>query len=239
MRLSPPRTPARTARSPWTSISISGADAGNYGLQNTTAAAAANITAKGLTITAADQAKQYGQVFTFTGGEFTATGLVTGDTVDSVTLASAGADAAAVAGIYPIVASNAVGAGLGNYAVTYADGAMTVSGGAVVTPTYKFSVFSKPLRAKDQKKFHVGDKVLVKFTIKDDTGAKVTTLQPQVKITAKGFKVGPETAKYNAKKKAYTYTLKIGKTWKLRGYKLTTTLAGSTATATVKFRVVK
>ena len=36
-------------------ISISGADAGNYGLQNTTAAAAANITAKGLTITAASR----------------------------------------------------------------------------------------------------------------------------------------------------------------------------------------
>ena len=130
-------------------------------------------------------------MFTFTGGEFTATGLVTGDTVDSVTLASAGADAAAVAGIYPIVASNAVGAGLGNYAVTYADGAMTVSGGAVVTPTYKFSVFSKPLRAKDRKKFHVGDKVLVKFTIKDDTGAKVTTLQPQVKIQPRASRSAP------------------------------------------------
>ena len=220
-------------------ISISGADIGNYALQNTTAAAAANITAKALTITAADQAKQYGQVFAFTGGEFTVSGLVSGDTVDSVTLASAGADAAAVAGIYPIVAGNAVGAGLGNYTIAYTDGAMTVSGGAVVTPTYKFSAFARPLRAKDKKKFHVGDKVLVKFTITDDTGAKVTTLKPQVKVTAKGLKFAPKTAKYNVKKKAYTYTLKIGKSWKLRGYKLTTTLAGSTAKATVKFRVVK
>jgi trimeric autotransporter adhesin len=220
-------------------ISVSGADAGNYALQNTTAAAAANITAKGLTITAADQSKQYGQVFAFTGGEFTAAGLVTGDTVDSVTLASTGADAAAVAGLYPIVASNAVGTGIGNYAVTYADGTMTVSGGAVVTPTYKFSAFAKPLRAKDMKKFRIGDKVLVKFTITDDSGAKVTTLAPQLKVTAKGFAFGPKTAKYNAKKKAYVYTLKIGKSWKLRGYTITTTLAGSTAKAKVKFKVVR
>ena len=116
---------------------------------------------------------------------------------------------------------------------------MSVSGGSVVPATYTFSALAKPLRSKDAKKFHVGDKVLVKFTIKDNTGAKVTTLKPQVKVTAKGFAFGTRTVKYNAKKKAYTYTLKIGKSWKLRGYNLTTTLAGSTAKATVKFKVVK
>jgi hypothetical protein len=220
-------------------ITVGGADAGNYALQNSTASATGNITAKALTITAADQAKQYGQAFTFTGGEFTASGLVSGDSVSSVTLASAGADAAAVAGLYPIVASNAVGSGLGNYTIAYTDGTMTVSGGSVVPTTYTFSVFAKPLRSKDAKKFHLGDKVLVKFTIKDNTGAKVTTLKPRVKITAKGFAFGPKTVKYNAKKKAYVYTLKIGKSWKLRGYNLTTTIAGSTAKGKVKFKVVK
>ena len=50
-------------------------------------------------------------------------GLVNGDTVDSVTLTSAGAAAtAAVAGSpYDIVASAAVGTGLGNYDIAYAE----------------------------------------------------------------------------------------------------------------------
>ena len=43
-----------------------------------------------LTITANDQTKPYGTTFTFAGTEFTVSGLVPGDTVDSVSLPSAG-----------------------------------------------------------------------------------------------------------------------------------------------------
>ena len=218
-------------------ISIGGTDAGNYHLTSMTATAAADITAKPLTVTANDQTKQSGQAFSFTGHEFTVSGLVSGDTIDTVTLSSAGADAAAAAGTYPIVPSAAAGTGLANYNVTYVNGTMTVGAAPVVT--YKFSAFAKPLRAKDAKKFHLGDKVLVKFTITDHKGSLVTTLHPRVQVTAKGFKYGPKTVKYNVKKKAYTFSLKIGKSWKLRGYNLTTTLAGSTAKGKVKFKVVK
>jgi hypothetical protein len=66
---------------------------------------------------------------TFAGTEFTASGLVNGDTVSGVTLTSAGA--AANAGVadspYAIVASTAVGSGLGNYSITYKNGALTVT----------------------------------------------------------------------------------------------------------------
>ena len=46
-----------------------------------------------LTITAADQSKTYGDTFTFAGTEFSVVGLEPGDSVDSVTLTSAGAAA--------------------------------------------------------------------------------------------------------------------------------------------------
>jgi gliding motility-associated-like protein len=82
-----------------------------------------------LTITANSMTKNYGDVVTFTGTEFTTSGLVNTDAVTSVTLTSAGAAAAAtVAGSpYPIVASAAVGTGLGNYTIVYVDGNLTVS----------------------------------------------------------------------------------------------------------------
>ena len=49
-----------------------------------------------------------------------------GDTVDSATITSAGAPAAAAPGTYPIDISAAVGTGLANYAITYVPGTMTV-----------------------------------------------------------------------------------------------------------------
>jgi hypothetical protein len=87
------------------------------------------VTQKALTITADNQGKVYGEVFTFDGDEFTAVGLVNSDAVTSVTLVSDGAPAAAtVAGSpYAIVASAAVGTGLENYTITYVDGTFTVT----------------------------------------------------------------------------------------------------------------
>ena len=82
-----------------------------------------------LTIRANSTSKTYGQAVTFTGNEFTTSGLVNSDTVTSVTLASAGA--AATAGVngspYTIVPSAAVGTGLSNYNVTYVNGSLTVN----------------------------------------------------------------------------------------------------------------
>src|SRR4029077_12750147 len=72
-----------------------------------------------LTITANNAIKTYGQTVTFLGTAFTATGLLNGNTVTSVTLTSAGAPATATVGAYPIVPSAAIGTGLTNYTITY------------------------------------------------------------------------------------------------------------------------
>jgi Matrixin/PKD domain/Right handed beta helix region/Periplasmic copper-binding protein (NosD) len=80
-----------------------------------------------LTVTANNRSKIFGVVVTFAGTEFTASGLVYSDSVTTVTLSSPGAAASAVVGSYPITPSAAVGSGLGNYAITYTGGTLTVS----------------------------------------------------------------------------------------------------------------
>ena len=87
-----------------------------------------------LTITADDAFKTYGDALAFSGTEFTVSGLLEGDSVDGVTLSSAGAAAAAdvASGPYPILASDAVGTGLEtegepNYDIAYVPGALTVA----------------------------------------------------------------------------------------------------------------
>jgi YDG domain/MBG domain (YGX type) len=84
-----------------------------------------------LSITANNQSKTYGQTFTFMGTEFVASGLVNSDKVTSVSLASAGAPATATVTspgpAYSIVPSGAIGSGLGNYTIAYANGSLTVT----------------------------------------------------------------------------------------------------------------
>ena len=80
-----------------------------------------------LTVTAGSRGKTYGTPVTFAGTEFTTLGLVNGNAVSSVTLGSAGSVATATSGAYNIVPSSAVGSGLGNYAITYANGTLTVA----------------------------------------------------------------------------------------------------------------
>ncbi len=81
-----------------------------------------------LTITAHNQTKTYGSSFIFSGNEFSVGGtLYNGDTVTSTTLASAGAAGTATVGNYAISTSNAVGTGLGNYIISYADGTFAVN----------------------------------------------------------------------------------------------------------------
>ncbi|RNI36963.1 hypothetical protein EFY79_09410, partial [Hanamia caeni] len=96
----------------------------------TSNAATLTVNKANLSITANNETKIYGDVVTFAGSEFTATGLVNGDAINSVTLASTGAAATATVTTpgptYPIVASAAVGTGLGNYNIAYANGTLTV-----------------------------------------------------------------------------------------------------------------
>ncbi len=106
-----------------------GTGLGNYSISYVNGALTVNP--KTLTITANNRTKVYGDVLTFAGTEFTASGLVNADTVTSVTLTSAGAAAGAtIAGSpYAIQPSGAVGTGLGNYTITYVNGALTVTPG--------------------------------------------------------------------------------------------------------------
>ena len=83
-----------------------------------------------LTVTASNQSKTYGTNLNLGSSAFTTSGtLYNGDTLTSATLTSSGAAATAnVAGSpYAIVASNAQGSGLGNYAISYVNGALTVN----------------------------------------------------------------------------------------------------------------
>ena len=97
---------------------------GNYADSSDTVAN--TIDQAALTITADDQAKASGDTFVFAGTEFTTSGLRNADTVDSASLSSAGAGAAASPGTYAIAISGAVGTGLANYEITYEPGTMTV-----------------------------------------------------------------------------------------------------------------
>jgi PKD repeat protein len=97
---------------------------------------------KGLTITANDQTKNYGETFAFLGTEFTPSGLVNGDAVVNVTLSSLGAVPAAPVGEYAIQADSATGIGLDNYDISYIQGTMSVTSATAtiflndLNPTY-------------------------------------------------------------------------------------------------------
>ena len=82
-----------------------------------------------LSITASNLSKTYGQNLTFAGTEFLAGGLVNGDTVTSVSLASGGtiSNAPVSGSPYSIVPSAVTGSGLTNYSITFSNGLLTVN----------------------------------------------------------------------------------------------------------------
>ena len=84
-----------------------------------------NVSKAMLVISANDETKIYGSVF-FSETAFTASGLVGGDAVTSVSLTSNGAAATAhvLGSPYAIIPGDAVGTGLGNYSIMYQDGAL-------------------------------------------------------------------------------------------------------------------
>ena len=101
---------------------------------NVTTNVTINVLKAPLGVTANNQSKTYGQNFTFAGTEFVPSGLVNGDTVTSVLLASAGAVSnAPVSGSpYAVTITNALGdAGLTNYSITYTNGQLTVNKAAL------------------------------------------------------------------------------------------------------------
>ncbi len=218
-----------------TGISMSGADAGDYSLQNTTAATTASIGAKALTITANNGTKTTGSTFTFTGGEFTAKGLASDDAVTSVALASDGAAASAAAGTYPIVVSGATGTGLGNYAISYTNGTLTV-----VVGFDSISTFSKPLVGKGTRRVHRGATVTFAFKVLDASGTPVVNASPKLLLTSKGgFHFGPKTVKYSTLKHLYIYKLHTRKSWKLRAYTAKVYLDGTSAGRNAKFKLIR
>ena len=105
-------------------ITLGGTDAGNYSLTDTTATTSADIAQATLSIAANDASKVAGQSILLDG--YTTNGLLSDDSVASVNLSSAGEPTSAAAGSYAIIASDAVGTGLGNYAITYQDGTLQV-----------------------------------------------------------------------------------------------------------------
>jgi len=96
-----------------------------------------------LTITATDQTKQAtDEAFSLGDQAFTTEGLLPFDSVDSVTLTSAGEPPTAEPGAYAIVPSAAQGSGLDNYDISFVDGTLTVIGSELV------------IRANDQVKIY-------------------------------------------------------------------------------------
>ena len=109
---------------------LGGAQAGDYTLTQPTGLTGA-VMAAGLTVTANNQGKSYGQSLVFGSGatQFTSSGLQNGETIGSVTLACAGGDPAAAAGIYPITPGAATGGtfSAANYTISYVAGTLTVT----------------------------------------------------------------------------------------------------------------
>jgi hypothetical protein len=120
---------------------LSGSEAGNYQVVQPIGLVA-DITPKAATVTANNQNKTFGTNLSFGAEqrEFSVTGLVVGEAIDTVTLAaSGGTQGQYPIGLYTITPSDPVGGAFnrfrsGNYAFTFVDGTLTVT--AVVGPTF-------------------------------------------------------------------------------------------------------
>ncbi|WP_312369824.1 MBG domain-containing protein, partial [Stenotrophomonas sp.] len=128
---------------------ISASNADGTGLSNydiTYVDGTLSIGKAGLTITANNGGKTYGQIGGLNG--FSSNGLVNGDSVSSIDLGSTGSGATANVGDYTITASNADGTGLSNYDITYVDGTLKIGKAGLTitaTDTWKWIGQSLPL----------------------------------------------------------------------------------------------
>ncbi|WP_170125458.1 MBG domain-containing protein [Jannaschia seohaensis] len=156
---------------------ITVSDAQGTGLTNyaiTYAPGVLDVQPAPLTVTALDQSKTYGETLSFAGTEFSTTGLLFTDTVDSATLASAGAVDTAPVGTSAITVSDAQGTGLTNYAITYAPGVLDV------TPA-PLTIFA----GEGVKTY--GDRVTTSGAIRDADGNPI--LQPRRMVEAIGLRL--------------------------------------------------
>ncbi|MGL9719543.1 MBG domain-containing protein [Symbiopectobacterium sp.] len=113
------------------SYSLAVSSAGGVGLSNYTIrynSGVLNVTPATLSISADNASKIYGNSANL---GYTAVGLVNGDTIDGLTLTSAGNATSANVGNYGITASDATGSKLGNYTISYNDGTLTVTPAAL------------------------------------------------------------------------------------------------------------
>ena len=129
---------------PIVASSAVGSGLGNYSITYQNGTLTVNLAP--LTITASSTSKTYGQTATLSGFTTLPATLYNSDSVTSVTLSSTGAPATATVTApgptYPIVPSSAVGSGLGNYAITYQTGTLTVNAAlASVTPNAATKVY--------------------------------------------------------------------------------------------------
>ena len=105
-----------------TGFAIGGTDAANYTLAQPSLTA--SILLKTLTVTANDTYKPYKTLLTFTGNEYTCSGLVAGDVLPGFTISSPGAAVASPPGQYVITIS---GGSAVNYSIVYVNGTLSVA----------------------------------------------------------------------------------------------------------------
>jgi autotransporter-associated beta strand protein len=117
-------------------------DSANYNTLTDLSAGNFVISPAALTITADNKLKCFGDAYVLGTAAFTSIGLVSLQTIGSLTLASTGADSAAAVDTYSIVPSAATGGtfSASNYSITYSNGVLTVNptntvGAASSTPT--------------------------------------------------------------------------------------------------------
>ena len=109
---------------------ITGSSASGSGLSNYSISyldGSLGVTPRALTVQASSGSHVYGNALTFAGTEFTATGLVNGDSVTTVNLSSTGASGTTNVGSYAITGSGASGSGLSNYSISYLNGVLAVT----------------------------------------------------------------------------------------------------------------
>ncbi|MBE7060214.1 MAG: hypothetical protein E7389_05280, partial [Ruminococcaceae bacterium] len=104
-------------------LALTGTDAGNYVLASTTASLTADITARPITVTAANKAIKVGEAVPTLTYSITSGSLVNGDTLEGSLQTSADGN---TAGEFDIIQDTAFSAGM-NYDVTFVKGTLTVS----------------------------------------------------------------------------------------------------------------
>jgi hypothetical protein len=134
-----------------------------------------------LTIAAQNRTKVFGATYTPDttppSVDFTVTGLVTGDSVTSITLTCPGYSAAALPQPtpYTVTPTGAVGTELGNYNIGYVPGQFTIGYGTCTGPNGAGGVILQPINADNTSIFpKAGRTVPVKFTVCDVNGNPIS-----------------------------------------------------------------